>query len=129
MALHLLYGFAPIILSYLNRLSVGPYRDHMRWNEHDYRVDSNPDFLLMVQKEGRRVKFVMSFLICVGSGLTSSVFEIHLNQCGTTSSGTSQNDGQPNPVGSFVESTIIVQVIVIPSKMNVCLSFCLSVQT
>jgi hypothetical protein len=37
------------------------------------------------------------------------VFEIHLNQCGTTSSGTSQNDGQPNPVGSFVESTIIVQ--------------------
>jgi hypothetical protein len=53
--------------------------------------------------------FVLIHFSTSGSGTVSSVFEIHLNQCGTTSSGTSQNDGQPNPVGSFVESTIIVQ--------------------
>lgn len=45
-----------------------------------------------------------------GSGATSTVFEIQLNQCGMTSSGGFQSDnGQPNPAGSYIESTIIVQ--------------------
>ena len=45
-----------------------------------------------------------------GSGATSTVFEIELNECGMTSSGGFQTDnGQPNPAGSFIESTIIVQ--------------------
>ena len=45
-----------------------------------------------------------------GSGATSTVFEIQNNQCGMTSSGGFQSDnGQPNPAGSFIESTIIVQ--------------------
>jgi hypothetical protein len=46
-----------------------------------------------------------------GSGATATVFEIMLNQCGMTSSGgmINDNNGQPNPAGSFVESTIIVQ--------------------
>lgn len=45
-----------------------------------------------------------------GSGATSAVFEIELNECGMTSSGGFQTDnGQPNPAGSFIESTIIVQ--------------------
>ena len=46
-----------------------------------------------------------------GGGATSTVFEIQLNQCDMTSSGGFQSDnaGQPNPAGSFIESTIIVQ--------------------
>ena len=45
-----------------------------------------------------------------GSGATSTVFEIQMNQCGMTASGGFGSDnGQPNPAGSFIESTIIVQ--------------------
>ena len=45
-----------------------------------------------------------------GSGATSTVFEIQMNQCGMTASGGfGSENGQPNPAGSFIESTIIVQ--------------------
>ena len=40
----------------------------------------------------------------------STSFEVQLNQCGTVSSGNTNANGQPNPAGSYVESTIIVQV-------------------
>ena len=45
-----------------------------------------------------------------GSGTVSTSFEVRLNQCGTSSSGNTNANGQPNPAGSYVESTIIVQV-------------------
>ena len=50
------------------------------------------------------------FYIKAGSGTVSTSFEVKLNQCGTVSSGTTNSNGQPNPAGSYVESTIIVQV-------------------
>ncbi len=39
------------------------------------------------------------------------VFEIKLNQCGMQSSGGLgiQNNGQPNPAGSYIDTTIIIQ--------------------
>ena len=51
-----------------------------------------------------------------GSGTVSTSFEVRLNQCGTTSSGNTNANGQPNPAGSYVESTIIVQVSL---KLNI----------
>ena len=51
-----------------------------------------------------------SILFQAGSGTVSASFEVQLNQCGMTSSGNANSNGQPNPAGSFVESTIIVQV-------------------
>ena len=44
-----------------------------------------------------------------GSGSVNAAFEIRLNECGMSSSGQTESNGQPNPAGSFVESTIIVQ--------------------
>ena len=50
------------------------------------------------------------FYIKSGSGTVSTSFEVKLNTCGTVSSGNTNANGQPNPAGSYVESTIIVQV-------------------
>jgi len=49
--------------------------------------------------------------LSAGSGNVNAAFEIRLNQCGMTSSAGLQSEasGQPNPAGSYVESTIIVQ--------------------
>lgn len=47
--------------------------------------------------------------LAAGSGTITASFEIFLNQCGMTSSGNTENYGQPNPAGSFVESTVIIQ--------------------
>ena len=44
-----------------------------------------------------------------GSGSITASFEIFLNSCGMSSSGNTETYGQPNPAGSFVENTIIVQ--------------------
>ena len=44
-----------------------------------------------------------------GSGTITASFEIFLNGCGMTSSGNTETFGQPNPAGSFVENTIIIQ--------------------
>ena len=49
-------------------------------------------------------------ILKAGSGSMSTSFEVQLNQCGTVSSGNTNANGQPNPAGSYVESTIIVQV-------------------
>jgi len=43
-----------------------------------------------------------------GSRSLSAQFEIYLNSCGMTASDTN-NYGQPNPAGSFVENTIVFQ--------------------
>ena len=43
-----------------------------------------------------------------GSGALNAQFEIYLNSCGMAAS-ESGNYGQPNPTGSFVENTIIIQ--------------------
>ena len=44
-----------------------------------------------------------------GSGTITASFEIFLNGCGMTSSGNTETYGQPNPAGSYVENTIIIQ--------------------
>jgi len=44
-----------------------------------------------------------------GSGTITASFEIFLNSCGMSSSGNTETYGQPNPAGSFVENTIIIQ--------------------
>ena len=43
-----------------------------------------------------------------GTGALNAQFEIYLNSCGMAASETG-NYGQPNPAGSFVENTIIIQ--------------------
>ena len=43
------------------------------------------------------------------SGTISTSFEIGQNNCGLTSSGNIDFNGQPNPAGSYVENTIIIQ--------------------
>ena len=43
------------------------------------------------------------------SGTISTSFEISQNNCGLTSSGNIDFNGQPNPAGSYVENTIIIQ--------------------
>ena len=53
---------------------------------------------------------VYLYYIKSGSGTVSTSFEVKLNTCGTVSSGNTNANGQPNPAGSYVESTIIVQV-------------------
>jgi hypothetical protein len=47
--------------------------------------------------------------LAAGSGTITASFEIFLNQCGMTSSGNTETNGQPNPAGSFVENTVIIQ--------------------
>ena len=47
--------------------------------------------------------------LAAGSGSITASFEIFLNSCGMSSSGNTETYGQPNPAGSFVENTIIVQ--------------------
>ena len=47
--------------------------------------------------------------LAAGSGSITASFEIFLNGCGMSSSGNTETFGQPNPAGSFVENTIIVQ--------------------
>lgn len=47
--------------------------------------------------------------LTAGSGTITASFEIFLNQCGMTSSGNTETNGQPNPAGSFVENTVIIQ--------------------
>ena len=44
-----------------------------------------------------------------GSGTITASFEIFLNSCGMSSSGNTETYGQPNPAGSYVENTIIIQ--------------------
>lgn len=44
-----------------------------------------------------------------GSGSLNAQFEIYLNSCGMSASDGGSNYGQPNPAGSFVENTIIIQ--------------------
>jgi len=44
-----------------------------------------------------------------GSGTITASFEIFLNTCGMTSSGNTETYGQPNPAGSYVENTVIIQ--------------------
>ena len=44
-----------------------------------------------------------------GSGTITASFEIFLNGCGMTSSGNTESYGQPNPAGSYVENTVIIQ--------------------
>jgi len=44
-----------------------------------------------------------------GSGTITASFEIFLNTCGMSSSGNTETYGQPNPAGSYVENTIIIQ--------------------
>ena len=44
-----------------------------------------------------------------GSGAITASFEIFLNSCGMVSSGNTETYGQPNPAGSFVENTVIIQ--------------------
>ena len=46
---------------------------------------------------------------CIGYFVLFISFEIFLNSCGMSSSGNTETYGQPNPAGSFVENTIIVQ--------------------
>ena len=43
------------------------------------------------------------------SGTVQAVFEIEQNTCGLVTSGNVNTNGQPNPAGSFVENTIIIQ--------------------
>ena len=43
------------------------------------------------------------------SGSLSARFEVRVGQCGLSSSGNIENNGQPNPAGSYLENTIIVQ--------------------
>ena len=43
------------------------------------------------------------------SGALSARFEVRVGQCGLSSSGNIENNGQPNPAGSYLENTIIVQ--------------------
>ena len=57
------------------------------------------------------------FYIKSGSGTVSTSFEVKLNTCGTVSSGNTNANGQPNPAGSYVESTIIVQVTYMVSSV------------
>merc|ERR1719510_1456809 len=47
--------------------------------------------------------------LAAGTGTITASFEIFLNTCGMSSSGNTNANGQPNPAGSYVESTIIVQ--------------------
>ena len=47
--------------------------------------------------------------LAAGSGSITASFEIFLNQCGMTSSGNTETFGQPNPAGSYVENTVIIQ--------------------
>ena len=47
--------------------------------------------------------------LAAGSGTITASFEIFLNQCGMTSSGNTETFGQPNPAGSYVENTVIIQ--------------------
>ena len=47
--------------------------------------------------------------LSAGSGTITASFEIFLNTCGMTSSGNTETYGQPNPAGSYVENTVIVQ--------------------
>jgi len=44
-----------------------------------------------------------------GSGTITASFEIFLNTCGMSSSGNTETYGQPNPAGSYVENTVIIQ--------------------
>ena len=43
------------------------------------------------------------------SGALSARFEVRVGQCGLSSSGNLESNGQPNPAGSYLENTIIVQ--------------------
>jgi hypothetical protein len=43
------------------------------------------------------------------SGSSVARFEVGLNRCGLTASGNIESNGQPNPAGSYLENTIIVQ--------------------
>ena len=43
------------------------------------------------------------------TGALSARFEVRVGQCGLSSSGNIENNGQPNPAGSYLENTIIVQ--------------------
>jgi len=47
--------------------------------------------------------------LAAGSGAITTSFEIFLNGCGMSTSGNTETYGQPNPAGSFVENTVIIQ--------------------
>merc|ERR1711899_177215 len=47
--------------------------------------------------------------LAAGTGTITASFEIFLNTCGMTSSGNTETYGQPNPAGSYVENTVIIQ--------------------
>ena len=43
------------------------------------------------------------------TGFTHVQFEVRIGQCGLLASGNLESNGQPNPAGSYLENTIIVQ--------------------
>ena len=47
--------------------------------------------------------------LAAGTGTITASFEIFLNTCGMSSSGNTETYGQPNPAGSYVENTVIIQ--------------------
>lgn len=47
--------------------------------------------------------------LAAGTGTITASFEIFLNTCGMSTSGNTETYGQPNPAGSYVENTVIIQ--------------------